>query len=307
MKIKEQQLLKPLTTFDIGGSADYYCRVLTLDDLRRAMAFAKEKNIPYFILAGGSNILFADDGYRGLVIHMMMDSIVKDEQHVTIGAGAELMDLLVFAAQNGLSGGENLAGIPGSVGGAVRGNAGAFGSEIADLLVRVDVLDTHEDRIVTLARSDCRYGYRRSIFKELSRYIILSATFHFSTDKEYRIQDRMYDIVTLRNKKHIQNIKSAGSFFVNPVVPATVQEEFLRDKGKKSRNDRVPAGWLLERVGLFRKRIGDIQAGEMHANYFLNVGEGTADQALQLASLAKTRVRDTFGVQLKEEVQLVGF
>lgn len=308
MEIKEGINLRGFTTFEIGGDAKYYAEAWSGDDVVSAIAWAKDHEQPYEILAGGSNVLVSDDGYDGVIIHIKMDKVSIDEQRITIDAGADLMDLLTIAAQRGLAGLESLAGVPGSVGGAVRGNAGAFGTEIGDRLVSVEVYDTVDESYEELDRSACRYGYRSSIFKELSkRYIILRASFDFDLGDKEQIEDYMHDIVAQRNRKHIQNIKSAGSFFMNPVVSRAVQQDFERDKEVESKDGRVPAGWLLQSVGLDQKRIGDIQAGEMHANYFINQGKGTAGEVLQLASMAKMRVRDTYDVQLKEEVSLIGF
>lgn len=222
-------------------------------------------------------------------------------------AGAKLMDLLMYAAENNMSGGENLAGIPGSVGGAIRGNAGAFGSEMQDIIKEVHVFNASNGQTYVFTNAECAFGYRTSFFKKNSEYIIISATFTFTPGIKKDIETAMYAIIGKRNAKQIQDIKSAGSWFINPKVGQRVQEIFEKDTGQETHGGRVPAGWLLQSCGLFQKRIGDIQAGVQHANYFINMGSGTADQAMQLSAVAKTRVRDEFGVQLKEEVVLVGF
>lgn len=222
-------------------------------------------------------------------------------------AGAKLMDLLMYAAENNMSGGENLAGIPGSVGGAIRGNAGAFGSEMKDIIKEVHAIDATNGKTQVFTNADCVFGYRTSFFKKNPQFIIISATFAFTPGLKKNIEAAMYTIIGKRNNKQIQDIKSAGSWFVNPEVDKKLQDVFEKDSGQKTHNGRVPAGWLLQSCGLFQKRIGDIQAGIQHANYFINMGKGTAEQAMQLSAVAKTRVRDEFDVQLKEEVVFVGF
>jgi UDP-N-acetylmuramate dehydrogenase len=307
LNIKENILLKEYTTFNIGGNAKYFVEVATVDELKETLDFARDKGLKYFILAGGSNVLFSDDGFDGVVIKIKIGGIeIKDEQ-VIVGSGVVLLDFLEEVAESGLSGGENLAGIPGSVGGAIRGNAGAFGTEIKDILVSVEVLNIETGNVEIFDNKKCEFGYRNSFFKKNKYYIILQGTFHFVKRRKEEIQELMDDIIARRNVKQMQDIKSAGSFFINPTVDVKVQKIFERDTGNKSHGGRVPAGWLLDSCDLFQKRIGGIQAGVQHANYFINIGNGTAEQTMQLAALAKTRVRDKFGVQLKEEVVLAGF
>ncbi|PID52409.1 MAG: UDP-N-acetylenolpyruvoylglucosamine reductase [Candidatus Moraniibacteriota bacterium] len=305
--IREEVKLASFTTFDIGGNARYFVEIGNLDELEEAIAFAKEKEIHYFVLAGGSNVLFSDSGFDGLVIKIANDSMVMHGGEIICGAGTDLMGFLTFVSDNELTGGENLAGIPGSVGGAVRGNAGAFGTEMKDIVKEVHVYNAEIGKTTVFTNEQCEFTYRNSFFKKNPQYIIISVTFHFELGNKGEIDKAMYNTIAKRNSKQIQNIKSAGSWFVNPTVDDRVQKMFELDTGQKSHGGRVPAGWLLQSCNVFQKRIGDIQAGVQHANYFINMGKGTAEQALQLSTLAKTRVRDEFGVQLKEEVVLAGF
>lgn len=307
LNIQENVSLKEYTTFDIGGTARYFVEAHSLSDIEEILAFVKEKDLKFFIFAGGSNVLFSDDGFNGIVIRITVNSMVLHGGDLMCGAGTDLMDLLMFAAENSLTGGENLTGIPGSVGGAVRGNAGAFGTEMCDIVREVHVFNIETGETAIFDNEKCGFVYRNSFFKKNPQYIIISTTFDFALGDKKEIEMKMYDIIAKRNTKQVQNIRSAGSFFVNPIVDEDVQKMFEKDTGKKSRDNRVPAGWLLESCDIFKKRIGDIQAGVEHANYFINMDEGTAEQVMQLSAVAKTRVRDEFGVQLKEEVVLAGF
>ncbi len=307
LNIQENVSLKEYTTFDIGGTARYFVEVHSLSDIKEVLAFTKEKDLKFFIFAGGSNVLFSDDGFDGVVIQITVNSMVLHGGELMCGAGTDLMDLLMFAAENSLTGGENLTGIPGSVGGAVRGNAGAFGTEMKDIVKEIHVFNIETGETAIFDNEKCDFSYRNSFLKKNPQYIIISTTFDFALGDKKEIEMKMYDIIAKRNTKQVQNIRSAGSFFVNPVVDERVQKMFEKDTGKKSRDNRVPAGWLLESCDIFKKRIGDIQAGVEHANYFINMDEGTAEQVMQLSAVAKTRVRDEFGVQLKEEVVLAGF
>lgn len=305
--VREDVPLAPMTTFDIGGHAKYFVEVESLDDLQAAVAYAAEHDLRYFVLSGGSNVLFSDQGFDGLVIKIAMNGISLHGGELMCGSGTKLMDLLMFAAENELTGGENLTGIPGSVGGAVRGNAGAFGTEMKDIVKEVHVYDAQTGTTHVRSVADCAFGYRTSFFKKNPTHIIISVTFGLRPGVRSEIQTKMYDIIAKRNSKQIQDIKSAGSWFVNPEVSEDVKRQFEHDTGQVAHDGRVPAGWLLASCGVFQKRIGDIQAGIQHANYFINMGNGTAEQAMQLSAVAKTRVRDEFAVNLKEEVVLAGF
>jgi len=307
LNIQKNVSLKKYTTFDIGGRARYFVEVGSLEDMHEAIAFTKEEKLEHFILAGGSNVLFADDGFDGVVMKMTNNSMAVQGGDLMSGAGTELMSFLSFVAENEMTGGENLTGIPGSVGGAVRGNAGAFGTEIQDIVREVHTLDVNTGETTIFTNEQCEFSYRNSFFKKNPQHIIISVTFDMQKGVKKEIEKVMYNTIAQRNTKQVQNIKSAGSFFVNPAVDKRVQSIFEKDTSKKSHDGRVPAGWLLDSCNIFQKRIGDIQAGVQHANYFINMGDGTAEQAMQLAAVAKTRVRDEFDVQLKEEVSLVGF
>jgi UDP-N-acetylmuramate dehydrogenase len=307
IKIQEKISLQEYTTFQIGGEADYIIVVKNIKDLEEALNFAAEKNLPFFILAGGSNILFSDNGFSGVIIKMDFTDIeIKTKNFkITAGAGVILLDLIKLAVENNLAGMENMTGIPGTVGGAVRGNAEAFQVQAGDLLEKVEVFNLKTKQIEIYSKDECQFAYRQSLFKQNENLIILRATFQFEKGRQVELETIMQEIQTKRNKLQLQDVKSAGSFFTNPVADTKVQKLFEKATGAQCRNNRVPAGWLLDQVGLLGKRIGGVGTGEKHANYFVNYGGGTCDQVLQLASLAKSRVRDKFGVQLVEEVKLV--
>ncbi len=307
MEIRENISLKDYTTFEIGGPARYFVTVSNEKDLTDALRFAQEKKIPFYVLGGGSNIVFSDQGYGGMVIAVGIKKLQIKRDTAHIGAGENLLYVIRELVRHGCTGLEKMAGIPGSVGGAVRGNAGAFGSEIGDFVTQVSCTDRETGAKRQFTQNECIFKYRDSIFKQNDRYIITDVMLHLQKGDTEAAAQTIDETIALRESKHIQDIRSAGSFFINPIVGDDVQRDFEKDKGAASREGRVPAGWLLERAGMDRERIGDIQAGEMHANYFINLGDGTAEQVIQLASMAKMRVRDQYNIQLKEEVQLVGF
>lgn len=308
LHIRENIPLASLTTFQIGGAATYLVEIRSEDDLHAALSFAREKNLPFFILAGGSNVLVSDKGYRGVVFLMRNETICIGGESIETGAGASLQSLLRSAARSNLTGMENLAGVPGSVGAAVRGNAGAFGSEMKDFVFSVRALNVETGITEEFSNADCQFGYRWSIFKERTELIIVSVTVRLTKGNGAEGERKMSEIIAQRNRKQIQDIRSAGSFFINPTVSdLSVREAFEKDVGTRSKEGRVPAGWLLDRAGVRGKKIGGALASEMHPNYIINTGNATAEDVIILSGIAKTKVRDQFGVQLHEEVTLVGF
>ncbi len=305
LNIQEKISLKKYNTFNIGGEARYFISVENAEELKEALNFAKENNQEYFILAGGSNVLFPDLGYDGLIIKINIKDIQFNATEVTAGAGAMLSQLINLAVEQNLTGMENLFGIPGTVGGAVRGNAGAFGTEIINVITQAEALNIETGEVKTLSKEECELEYRNSLFKKNKNWIILRATFKLEIGVQERSKKVMKEIIEKRNKLQLQSVKTAGSFFANPVANERVQKMFEEEKNTKCIEGRVPAGWLLDKAGMKGERIGDIATGENQANYFINLGEGTFDQVLQLVSMAKMRVRDEFDVQLKEEVEIV--
>jgi UDP-N-acetylmuramate dehydrogenase len=210
------------------------------------------------------------------------------------------------AAENGLSGVEWASGVPGTFGGAVRGNAGAYGGETKDVLVEIAALDVNSLEIKKMGVEECEYGYRKSIFKQSPHLIILSATIKLTKGNKQEIQERGQEIIAGRIAKQPKG-GSAGSFFVNPAVNNDkLIQEFEEEKGVKSKERKVPAGWLIERAGLKGKQIGGAMVSDIHPNYIMNTGTATAEDVVMLVSFVKERIRTEFDVQLKEEVQYLG-
>jgi UDP-N-acetylmuramate dehydrogenase len=260
-------------------------------------------------LGGGSNILFSDAGFDGLIIKLENHDITADGTIITAGAGAKLAEVVSYAGKHALAGVELLAGIPGSVGGAIRGNAGAFGVEIGSLVTKVICVDTKTLEVRTLMREECAFSYRQSFFKANPQLLIFSADITLThTDNADELVRIAQETIAKREAKHPQNILCAGSFFMNPIVSdSKLQDEFFQDTGVRSRDGKLPAGWLIDHVDLRGKRVGGAKVSEIHPNYLINTGNATAEDILILSSIIKQRVRTQLGVELREEAQLVGF
>lgn len=299
--IRTQVALAPLTTFSIGGPAAYFAEAAGVADIKEAYAFAQEKNLPVVVLGGGSNMVVPDQGLDALVLCIGNKGIVRAGETLRVAAGEILLGAVRFAAGQGLGGVESLAGIPGTVGGAVRGNAGAFGVEVKDVLVSATVFDIYLQETKTFSNAQCEFAYRTSHFKVHPGLIVLEAEFALTPTEPMEADKKIMHTLSERHKRHIQDIKSAGSFFKNPVVSQELREMFQIEKGAQSKEGRVPAGWLMDKAGLRGARVGGAVASEHHTNYFLNAGAATAKEVRELASLAKEKVFVEFGVMLEEE------
>jgi UDP-N-acetylmuramate dehydrogenase len=302
MHIQERVPLAPHTTFQIGGSAAYFAEVTTEDELRAALAWAQEKELSFSILGGGSNVLASDEGFDGLVIRIVSDGMQRDGNLLTIDAGRNLLETIRDAAAQGLSGWEKLAGIPGTVGGAARGNAGAFGSEMKDVVTAVRALNTETGEINNFSNAECAFAYRQSYFKRHPQWIITLVQVRLAHAENEKIIESIDATITEREKRHLQNVRAAGSYFMNPVAPAHIVALFEQEKGVQSRENRVPAGWLIEKAGFKGAMFGGAQASMQHPNYLVNAsGSATSAEVLELADTIKEAVREQFGVELQEE------
>lgn len=310
MEYLENEPMAAHTTFRIGGPARLFAEVSNMGELAAALEKSEHERLPVFLMSGGSNVLFSDRGYPGMVIRLLIRGMqVRPDGSVSVGSGESLLDLVTACVDRGVSGIERLAGVPGSVGGAIRGNAGAFGTDMAGVVVSVKAFHRMTGVVSEFKRDECQFGYRTSRFKQDGDLYILSAEMLLAPGHDPSSLRSVADGVRSdREAKHPQDVFCAGSFFINPVVgdPA-LREEFTRDSGKVPKDDKLPAGWLIDQVGLRGKMIGHAKVSELHPNYVLNTGGATAEEVLTLVSIIKQRVRDELNVQLREEVQLVGF
>ena len=308
MNLQENIPLAPFTSFGIGGPARYFVQAWSAAELRDALFFAREKGVRYYLLGGGTNLLVSDRGLDGLVIRVAFDEVRREGDGIRAQAGADLTGLVHRAAEWGLSGVESLAGIPGMLGGAVRGNAGAYGGSIGAVCTGVRALNAETLEFVDFARDDCGFSYRDSRFKREPGLIVVEARLALAPDAVAEIRARVADTLARRAARNLQCEKSVGSFFMNPLVqdPELIGR-FEADQKTRSRDGRIPAGWLIDQAGLRNLRVGAAMVSNLHANYLINTGQARAEEVLKLARLIKERVRAATGVQLQEEVSCLGF
>lgn len=276
------------TTFRIGGPADFFAVAQTLDELIELVRRARQHQIPFFVLGNGSNILVRDGGFRGLVIenHCRDFSLAVEAERAVlrVESGAVLPGLANQLARQGWAGLEWGIGVPGTIGGAVVGNAGAHGARIADNLIRVTILDA-DSVIRELPKSELAFAYRASRFKHARDEIVLRAEFELTRDDPRACIARMQQYTEHRRRTQPTE-PSVGSIFKNPP------------------NDF--AGRLIDAAGLKGTRVGGVEVSSVHANFFVNRGGATADDVLRLIELVRERVRAMFGVELELEIQVIG-
>jgi UDP-N-acetylmuramate dehydrogenase len=310
INIQENVILAPYTTFRIGGPAKYFVEVENEDSLQEALEYALKNKLDFFVLGGGSNILVNDKGFEGLIIRFQNMTLEINKTKIKCGAGVSLLKTVRLAADSSLTGLEWAAGIPGTIGGAVRGNAGAFEGDMQSIIEKVRICTVEKNTVVfkDFEKKECEFTYRGSIFKQNDGLIIVSAVLNLKKGDEAEIQKKVNEIIEKRNSIHPQGIPSAGSFFVNPIVN---NEDFLnkfeKDSGKRFSDNMIPAGWLIQEAGLTGKKIGGAMVSEKHSNFIVNTGNATAEDVIMLSSLIKEKVRLKFGVQLVEEPRFLGF
>ena len=298
LHMQEHTPLAPRTTFEIGGAAKYFVEVKNEEEIREALLWAREHNEKFFAMGGGSNILVPDEGFDGLVIHIASNQFGFTGGLLEADAGCNLLSLIRAAAEEKLGGWEKLSGIPGTLGGAVRGNAGAFGSEIKDFVTWVQVLDTNTLETHEFSNAECAFEYRMSHFKKHPELLILRTHVKLGKSEAHLIGETIVE----REKRHIQNVRAAGSYFMNPVASQAVVAQFESEKSTTSRGGRVPAGWLIERAGMKGECVGGACSSEQHPNYLVNAsGSAKASEVRELAEKIKAAVKAQFGVALEEE------
>ena len=301
LEIREHVPLAPLTTFQIGGPARYFVDVAGAWDIKEACTWARERGRRFIVLAGGSNVLIPDEGIDALVIHISGGASTLVGTQFNADAGCVLFDLIKKTSERHWGGWEKLAGIPGTLGGAVRGNAGAFGVEIRNVVHGADAYNVQTDELRRFTNTDCGFSYRNSFFKRNPEWIITRVLAELRLVNAAESARTIAGTIRERERRHLQNVKAAGSFFMNPVVQRSIIDMFEKERGVRSRESRVPAGWLIEKVGMKGAVVGGAQASMQHPNYIVNTGTATAADVKALAEKINQAVEDQFNVRLLEE------
>jgi UDP-N-acetylmuramate dehydrogenase len=345
INIQQDIPLAPYTTLRIGGPARFFCEITTEAELIEAIHFARWSNLKIFVLGGGSNLLVGDSGFDGLVLHIAIDqptqgSMTEDAVDYIVSAGTDWNSFVLEVCEQGISGIECLAGIPGSVGGTPVQNVGAYGQEVADTIISVRALDLETDVFVDLSHKQCGFAYRRSIFNTTcrNRYIVTAVTFHLDRTARPNLSyadlkrhfnglaptpiDVYHAVRSIRHSKGMllvegeADCRSAGSFFKNPIVskelllkiaatlkiPTEEVPHWPAGKGQV----KLAAAWLLEQAGFPKGfSVGEAGVSSRHTLALINRGNATAGDIVALRDAIQQQVKARFDIQIEQEpVQL---
>ncbi len=287
-KIIFDEPMKNHTSFKIGGKADQYIVVNNIEELSATLKYAKENKLPIYIIGNGSNILVTDKGIRGLVIKINIQNIkiekLENYIQVTVGAGYKMMGLAIKMLNEEISGFEELSGIPGTIGGAIFMNAGAYGKEMKDIVISTKCMDM-DGKILDFSNEKQKFEYRSSIFQK-NNYIILETTLRLEYGKKQKIEEKMNQYKNLRKEKQPEDLPSAGSSFKR-------KEELITAK-------------LIDECGLKGYKIGGAKISEKHAGFIVNYNNATAKDVLDLAKYVKEKVYEKYAIKIEEEIKIIG-
>lgn len=303
-RVKEDLYMKDLTTVSIGGKIPAFIEAHSKEEIIDLFKVIKENNIPFFIMGGGSNLLVSDQGLDKLVIKVATSGIGLDSSILTVQAGTPLQDLVDFSINSSLEGLQRITGIPGSVAGAIYGNAGAYGQTISDHLIEVSCFDPNTLSKITLSKAQCEFDYRESGFKK-NNLVILEAKFKFEQDDKDRLKKEAEETLSLRLKKYKPGIKCPGSFFKNILLDKVPKQTLAKLPPREDTFGKLPAYVFIEQLGLKGKQIGQIKIAPFHGNLFINLGEGKAQDFYNLAKECFDKTKKEFNIELEPEVILV--
>lgn len=289
-KIMQNEPMNKHTSFKIGGNADFFVKATTEEDVRNVLQICQDNNIPLTVLGNGSNILVKDGGIKGITLKICIDNIdiQKDENNkaiITVSAGVLLGKLAQVLLQNSISGFEFASGIPGTIGGAVRMNAGAYGSEFKDIVTETTCMN-QEGKIIKLSNEEQDFGYRSSIFQKVN-YIILETKLLLKTEENSEdIKNKMTEYRNSRMEKQPVEFPSAGSTFKRG-------EDFITAK-------------LIDECGLKGYTVGGAQVSTKHAGFVINTGNATAEDVIKLIEIIKEKVFEKFNKKIELEIEIIG-
>ncbi len=304
ISVRTDVALSEHTRFAIGGPADLFAETESPESFASAVRLCREFDFPVYILGDGSNVIVSDEGFRGLVLRYIAQGLDRDGDNITADSGASLQSLVDFAIDAGLKGVETLARIPGSVGAAIYGNAGAYGHSIAERVSWVRFFDGEGVR--DLDNAGCEFEYRESVFKRHKEWIIFCCGLALEPADRGELRKRADEITAIRDEKFPPTMRCAGSIFKNLHLNDLPAEAAAQVPERVVRDGKVASAYFLEQVGAKGMRRGGIEIASYHANLIYNTGSGTAAEVKSLIDELKQRIRDRFGFGVEEEVQYVG-
>ncbi len=304
--VKKNFDLAPLTTFRIGGQAEFFIIVKNRQEIIKAINWAKAERLPLAIFSGGSNILVVRKKIKGLVIKISGEDYSVKKNYITCWSGTSLFKLAKISGTAGLTGLEWSYGIPGSVGGAARGNAGAYGFEISDSVAEVEAYDLIKKKLIKLNNQDCRFNYRGSIFKRRKNLLIIGIKLRLAKGARRKIE-----ALSRKNFKHRLDSNpekpSAGCVFKNLEYEKVLRQnrrlaEDIMAKGLV-KSGKIGAGYLIDQLGLKGKTVGGAKVSEKHANFIVNTGKARSEDVVKLINLIKMKIKQKYKINLEKEIQ----
>ena len=287
--IKYNEPMHKHTSFKTGGIADCFIIAKTIDQIKNVIKYAKDSKIPIYIIGNGSNLLVLDNGIRGIVLKIDLDNIeIKETNNnilVYVGAGVKTMALAQILKQKGISGFEELSGIPGTIGGANAMNAGAYGKEFKDVILETKCLNKENGNIEILKNEEQNLVYRGSIFKQ-NKYVILETVLCFEKGEKAKIEEKMNNYMAQRKEKQPMEYPSAGSTF--------------------KRGDNYITAKLIDECGLKGFSIGGAQVSKKHAGFVINKGNATSKDILDLINYIKEEIKEKYNIEIQEEIKIIG-
>ena len=305
IRVRENAPLSQYTRFGMGGAADLFVETGDEAAFQAALAAIRARNLPCVVIGGGSNLIVSDAGFRGVVLRYDGAALSITGGCVRVQAGAVLQDLVDATIDAGLAGLHTMTGIPGWTGGALYGNAGAYGHSIHEFVREIRFCDGADVRSIDNAQ--CAFAYRESIFKQRKDWIIFSAALELPPGDPEQLRQAAAEIRAVRDAKYPPTMMCAGSIFKNLLIRELPPEVVSRIPEKVIREGKAPSAWFLEQVNAKGMRRGNIQVATYHANLIYNDGGGRSGDLAALIAELKQRVADRFGFQLEEEVQYIGF
>ena len=308
VRIKENVSLAGHVAYKIGGRARYFFEARNIAALKAALQKAHILKLKVFVVGEGTNLLVHDKGFHGLVVKLSLMELFRRATRITAGAGVPMKKLVAFAAKHGLSGLEWAGGLPGTVGGAIRGNAGAFGGETKDSVSEVRSVDVKKLRERTHTRQECRFGYRSSIFKiRGGDEIVTSAVFQLKKGNPSAIQKATAEKIAYRKARHPLEFPNVGSIFKNVDVNDVPKHVFpgVAHVVKHDPFPVVPSAYLISEAGMKGVRVGGAEVSPKHPNFIVNRRNARAVDVKKLIARVQRAVKRKFGILLEPEVQIL--
>ncbi len=312
--VRRNVSLKNYSTIKIGGRAKYFAEVSNLNYLKKLIKWAKDNHLPFFILGNGSNTLFDDNGFSGLIIKIKNNKILKEKKNsLLVGAGYLLNDLVRKGIEKGFANYEWLNGIPGTIGGAVYGNSGAFGFQMQDLVLKVKTINPLTLKEKKYSNKDCKFQYRSSIFKE-NKEIIWEVEILKKKGNKKEIKEKSLSYLKTKIEKKMFSYPSLGSVFKNVLILKTPYRKYFNSKKQevtikgekvKALQGKVSSGFFIEKCGLKGKRKNGAQIADFHANVIINLKKAKAKDVLYLINLIKEKVFKKYKIELQEEIVIL--